>query len=147
MVHQALILWSTTRLIERTWRICGKDTLGLEPVLDKSNPWCNIIPVTPIMDQQLDQIVIREVLTPLKIYILKELHSRMENREKAKRYWFEIFLTIFVLLNNVETQLSMERQFAQRYGMSVGILRRLSILSLISDLRFGLGSLWSIRQV
>jgi hypothetical protein len=120
-VEQALILWSATRLIEQTWRVCGEDTLGFEPPSEKSNPWKGIIPVNPIMDQQLDQIVIRYLLTPLRDYILTKLHSRLESREKAKKHWFEIYLTMFVLLNNAETQLSMERQFAQRYGMSVCI--------------------------
>jgi hypothetical protein len=128
MVEQALILWATTRLIEKTWRICGEDTLGIEPPLEKSNPWKGIIPVTPIMDQQLDQIVIRHVLTPLRDYVLKELSTRLGSRETAKKYFFEIYLTIFVLLNNAETQLSCEHQFAKRYGMSVSINCRLEPL-------------------
>lgn len=73
------------------------------------------------MDQQLDQIVIRHVLIPLRDFVLKELNTRLESRETAKRHFFEIYLAIFVLLNNAETQLSMEHQFAKRYGMSVSI--------------------------
>ena len=128
MVEQALILWATTRLIEKTWRICGEDTLGIEPPSEESHPWKDIIPVTPIMDQQLDQIVIRHVLTPLRDYVLKELNTRLESRETAKKYFFEIYLAIFVLLNNAETQLSFEHQFAKRYGMSVSINCRLEPL-------------------
>jgi len=119
-VQAALRLWSTTRLTERAWRICGQETLGFEPPLDNSNPWKGIIPVNPIMDQQLDQIVIQHILTPLGKDVLAELHKKLESRKTAKKHWFEIYLTIFVLLSNAETQLLMERQFALRYGMSVG---------------------------
>jgi hypothetical protein len=73
------------------------------------------------MNQQLDQIVIRYVMTPLRDYVLQELNTRLESRATAKKYFFEIYLAIFVLLSNAETQLSFEHQFAKRYGMSVSI--------------------------
>ena len=120
LINQVLFLWSATRLIEETWRICGEDTLGMEPVGDDS-PWAGIIPVTPVMDQQLDQMAIREVLNPLKKYILSALHARFQDAAKpprSKRNWLELFLVSFVLLHNCATQLGAEQRFAERYGMS-----------------------------
>ena len=116
MVQKALELWVTNRMIERTWRLCGDDTLGLEPVSDKTSSWVDTVPVTPLMDQQLDQIVIQWLLKPMRKSILTNLKRLIE---KAKENWFEIYLTIFVLLHNSEVQLAHARQFAQRYGMSV----------------------------
>lgn len=117
MVQKALELWVTNRMIERTWRLCGDDTLGLEPVSDKTSPWADTVPVTPLMDQQLDQIVIQWLLKPLRKPILTNLKRFI--KEKAKENWFEIHLTIFILLHNSEVHLAHARQFAQRYGMSV----------------------------
>ncbi|SLM34575.1 hypothetical protein LPUS_03411 [Lasallia pustulata] len=116
MVQKALELWVTNRMIERTWRLCGDDTLGLEPVSDKTSPWADTVPVTPLMDQQLDQIVIQWLLKPLRKPILTNLKRFI--KEKAKENWFEIHLTIFILLHNSEVHLAHARQFAQRYGMS-----------------------------
>lgn len=119
MVKTALRLWSTNRLIERTWRLSGPEKLGMTPVADESNPWCGIVPVTPIMDQQLDQIVIRRILVPMKEELLKHLTNAIHDDRDSKNRWIEIFLTTFVLLNNCEIQLHQERQFAKRYGMTV----------------------------
>lgn len=117
LIQQALKLWTTSRLIERTWRLCGEDTLGLEPISDNLSPWVGIIPVTPLMDQQLDQTVIQWILEPLKQSILASL--KRLTKERAKENIFEIYITTFILLNNSAVQLAHARQFAKRYGMSV----------------------------
>ncbi len=117
IVQDSLTLWSSSRFIERTWRLFGENTLGLSPVHDPLNPWNGIIPVTPIMDQQLDQIVIHTILVPLQNGLLRGLEKKVYGRKRED--WFEIYLTIFILMSNTEWQLAHERQFAQRYGMSV----------------------------
>src|SRR6266511_3934799 len=119
LVNLALQLWSTTRLIEKTWTFCGTETLGMEPVTDVTNPWLGTVPVTPIMDQQLDQIVIRHFLVPLKNKLLVQLEKAVIDDTSVKRRWFEIFLVKFILLHNIEVQLAHSRQFAKRYGMTV----------------------------
>ena len=119
LVHQTLVLWSSTRIIEETWRICGEETLGMVPA-QGDVPWAGIIPVTPIMDQQLDQIVIHKVLKPVGNWVLRQLNVRFQKAAKQKTVddWLEIFLTSFILLHNCATQLQAERAFAHRYGMS-----------------------------
>lgn len=117
MLRRALELWSASRVIEKTWRICGRDKLGLEASMDPANPWNGIIPVTPIMDTQLDQIVIQDVLVPLRSGLLQELQKKIDERRREN--WFEIFLTIFILLNNTEFILAHSRRFSRRYGMGV----------------------------
>ena len=118
-MQTAICIWSTTRFIERTWRICGTETLGMEPISDKTNPWNGIIPVTPIMDQQMDQIVIREILIPWRDALLRQLNQKIFDYEKRKENWSRIYLTMFILLNNTEVQLAHLLQFARRYGFSV----------------------------
>lgn len=117
MVKSALGLWSASRMIEKTWRICGEDKLGLEASTDPANPWNGIVPVTPIMDMQLDQIVIRGVLMPLRTKLLQELQEKIYSYERGN--WFSIFLTTFILLSNTESILAHSRRFARRYGMGV----------------------------
>ena len=51
------------------------------------------------MDQQLDQIVIHGVLLPLQTKLLSLLEQRVYNPDKAKKDWFEIYFTKFVLLS------------------------------------------------
>lgn len=117
MVRRALSLWSASRMIEKTWRICGEDKLGLEASTDPANPWNGIIPVTPIMDTQLDQIVIKDFLVPLRASLLQELQEKISGYKREN--WFSIFLTIFILLSNTEYILAHSRRFAKRYGMGV----------------------------
>ncbi|KAI9672461.1 MAG: hypothetical protein M1817_003227 [Caeruleum heppii] len=116
LLRQALDLWAASRLIERPWRICGPDTLGQEPVAKPGNPWNGIIPVTPVMDTQLDQVVIQEVLHPIAASVTRMLERKIAVNHRED--FFEIYLTIFVLLNNFEWMLAATREFAQRYGMS-----------------------------
>jgi len=113
-VRKAIDLFAATRIIENDWRICGSDTLGVNVVEDEENPWFGKIPVTPIMDTQLDQIVIQGFLKPLRDQLLQELQTKIyENRREN---WFEIFLTTSILLTNAELLLSHSRQNAKRYG-------------------------------
>ena len=117
MLKRALNLWSAGRIIEEFWRIWGEDNLGIDVVMDRTNPWHDTIPIPPIMDTQLDQLVIQGYLIPLGKSLLKELEAKMLKRSRED--WLEIFLTILILLSNTEHMLAHTRRFARRYGMSV----------------------------
>ncbi|KAI9775593.1 MAG: hypothetical protein M1839_000994 [Geoglossum umbratile] len=117
MLKGALSLWSAGRIIERFWRICSDDDLGIGVILDPTNPWSDTIPIPPIMDTQLDQLVIQGYLIPLKDQLLQELQAKIN--KKSKEDWFEIYLTVFVLLSNTEQMLAHTRRRAKCYGMSV----------------------------
>lgn len=86
---------------------------------DPENPWFEKIPVTPIMDLQLDQIVIQSFLKPLRDSLLQELQVKIY--EARKENWFEIFLTISILLTNAERLLQHSRNNAKRYGVRVSL--------------------------
>ncbi|OCK79235.1 hypothetical protein K432DRAFT_383260 [Lepidopterella palustris CBS 459.81] len=113
-VRKAIDLFAANRIIENDWRICGEESLGVGVIEEEDNPWFGKMPVTPIMDTQLDQIVIQGFLKPLKDQMLKELQEKIyENRREN---WFEIFLTISILLTNAEWLLKHSRNNAKRYG-------------------------------
>jgi len=117
LISEALNLWVATRITERSWRICGCETLGLEPVSESENPWRGCIPVTPIMDTQLDDIAINGLLLPSSTRLLQLLEQKMEKRKKED--WFEIFVTIFIVMSNVEFILADVVDYTERHGMKV----------------------------
>ncbi|KAH8655777.1 hypothetical protein BX600DRAFT_470302 [Xylariales sp. PMI_506] len=120
-VAGALMFWSAARMTERTWLITGDDMLGFPPMTAKIgpcrfNPHIEAIPVTPIMDTQLDEISIKHVLIPLKVKILRMLNEKI--LEKDKKNWYEIFLVAFIVLHSTEVILGQIMDYSRRYGIS-----------------------------
>jgi hypothetical protein len=111
------MLLAVNRMIERDWTICTPEAIGLSTVDDEESPWHGKVPITPVMDTQLDQIVIRDVLTPLRQRLLSELQAKMETGQKED--WFEVFLVVFILSTNTEWLLRHSRNNAKRYGAKV----------------------------
>ncbi|KAK0645707.1 hypothetical protein B0T16DRAFT_457705 [Cercophora newfieldiana] len=100
LVSIALDLWAVSRMIEIEWEMCGPDTLGVHRINDMTNPRNGKIPIPPMMDTQLDQIVIREVLYPLKKKFLDEFEARISPLRAED--WFDIYLASFIVLNHIE---------------------------------------------
>jgi hypothetical protein len=144
LVDKALDIWAATRLIERTWKICGNETLGIHPYRGRDDPWVGYVPVTPIMDQQLDQVVIQEVLLPRKKTLLRLLTEKIYDEKARKTSLFEIYLTLFILLNNSEMQIAAERSFADTYGFSVSIAQTSRRIHAADTIQ---GSLRTSRQI
>jgi len=118
LLRKTLRLWVAARLIEKPWGICGEETLGLSPVQKKDSPFFGIIPITPVMDTQLDQIVIQSILLPLQREVLQMLQAKFE--KFRRKDWFEIFTTICLLLNTIEIATGHDHEFATSYGHVVG---------------------------
>jgi hypothetical protein len=97
-------------MVEKAWRICGKETFGLTLEDTKGTPYCGKIPIPPVMDSQFDQIVIQSILNPLRTQVLKGLEAKV-NRSKRED-WFEIYLLVFLLLNNIELSTAHDHKFA-----------------------------------
>lgn len=102
------------RLIETPWNICGEETLGIPRVTEADSPWYGTIPVTPIMDTQLDQIVIQSILSPLRKEVLQMLQAKFDKFQPKD--WFELFATVFILLNTIEIATAHDHEFATCYG-------------------------------
>ncbi|KAH7377963.1 hypothetical protein BKA64DRAFT_246767 [Cadophora sp. MPI-SDFR-AT-0126] len=115
LVSNALSFWVATRLTEKPWRICGEQTLGLLPRDEPDNPWNGIIPVTPIMDTELDDIVIRGQLLPLRQMFLTELKQKIDERKREN--WLEIYLSMFIMMCNVEWILKDVVEYTTRHSM------------------------------
>ncbi|KAK0627475.1 hypothetical protein B0T14DRAFT_136514 [Immersiella caudata] len=100
LVAMALDLWAISRMIEIEWEMCGPDTLGVSEITDPTDPRRGKIPIPPMMDTQLDQIVIKEVLYPLKQKFLDQFEARISPMRTED--WFDIYLTSFVVLDHIE---------------------------------------------
>jgi len=100
LVADSLDLWAISRMIEIPWEMCGPDTLGVSPVTDATSPHKGRIPIPPIMDTQLDQIVIKTILTPLRERLVDKF-ERLINPARRESWW-EIYLSAFILLNHIE---------------------------------------------
>ncbi|KAL2020429.1 hypothetical protein VTK56DRAFT_8395 [Thermocarpiscus australiensis] len=100
LVADTLSLWAISRIIEIPWEMFGTDTLDVMPVSDPGSPHYGKIPVPPIMDTQLDQIVIQLVLKPLRARVIQKLEQLITPAKPEM--WFEIYLSAFILLNHIE---------------------------------------------
>lgn len=107
-------------MIERDWTVTPSSALiiGQSPIDDESSPWNKKVPVTPVMDTQLDQIIIQDFLTPLRDTLMERLQRKMAQGRKED--WFEIFLVVFILTTNTGLLLRHSRKNAIRYGAQVG---------------------------
>lgn len=89
---------------------------GFEPSSEK-HPWTGIVPVTPVMDTQIDDITLRSLLLPLGEKILKDLEQKIMARRKES--WFEIYLTTFIIMNNFERHFADIIEYTSDLGIKV----------------------------
>lgn len=85
--------------------------------MDEGSPYYGKTPVTPVMDFQIDNITIHQLLIPLRKKLLQELQKKVLNNKPED--FLEIYLTIFILLHNMELTIAHDRWFAMRYSMQV----------------------------
>ena len=81
-------------------------------------PYHDRIPVPPIVDLQIDLIVINEILQPELKKILKMMKTMLESSDPLKN-WFEIYLAYFILLHNVELAMAHDAWFVRRNNLKV----------------------------
>jgi hypothetical protein len=98
--------------------MCGPETLEVKQITDLANPRRGKIPIPPIMDTQLDQIVIRQVLHPLRKRLLDLFESKISPPKPED--WFDIYLTAFVVLSHIERLARHSTQHATLHSMPVG---------------------------
>ncbi len=80
--------------------------------------------MNPTMKTQLDQIVIQDILNPLRMDILQELSRKIEANEPE--FWLEIYLTVFTLLSSIEVSSAHDHYLAKRWRRPV---RKIFLLS------------------
>lgn len=99
-MSEALDAWVASRLIEAQFRVFnGGAMLGMEHVDEAGHPFDGFTPVTPIMDSQLDDMVIRDLIRPSCARFLKRLREKIDQRKREN--WLEIYLAMFVMMSNM----------------------------------------------
>ena len=71
------------------------------------------IPIPPVLDHQCDTLIIG-IMKAHGTDLLKLLWRAV--CEKKRAAWFEIFLTIFTLNNNIEYVYGIQKEWAQMYS-------------------------------
>ncbi|KAI0162418.1 hypothetical protein BJ166DRAFT_523556, partial [Pestalotiopsis sp. NC0098] len=117
LLTHALRLWCGTRFTELTWTICGDDRLDITPSTEAENPWKDTVPVTPIMDTQLDEIAIKAFLTPHADNFLMSLERKLKAQNTTD--WYEILLALIVILHNFERIFADVDHYTNRHGIQV----------------------------
>ena len=109
-----------TRLISKSFNIVsGHKALGLGPVRDPSSPLHGRIPIPPMLDAQMDSILM-ELMKSRQRHGLSKLKTMMMSHSREN--WFKIFLTIIVLLSNLEFLYEHQNDQISRYGTAVSSL-------------------------
>jgi hypothetical protein len=140
LVALAIRFWVAGRLIEDPWSIQGHETLGMKVDPREASPFSKRIPVTPIMDFQIDNIVIYDYLTNMLDRIRKAMKQRTMPMKKED--WFDIHLATFTLLHHVDLTMKHDVDFA----LSRNLQKRFSNRPLIEMITLGANSLLSYHQ-
>lgn len=126
LISNVLDIFVAARLIEDHWQVYEcEESLGLKPCKDTGPPYEGFIPVTPMMDTQLDDLIIRHLLAPLSTQFLRRLEDKI--LEQRRENWLEIHLAIFVIMSNFGWILKDMMHIAKWKGIKV------SFLFLVSD--------------
>jgi hypothetical protein len=118
LLNLVLKLWVGIRMITRSERICGKDTLGMpSDMMDRSSPMHGKIPITPVMGAQIDVILIQGILTPLRGMILDQLQKLVLTHKPQN--WLCIYFCTFILLHNSSMIVKQDIAYARKHGLKV----------------------------
>jgi hypothetical protein len=77
----------------------GEEKLGQQKVADPSSPFYNQVPIPPMLDYQCDTVTIKWMSKSAAAFI-KTLWKKFSNKKRDD--WSEVFLTLFIMVNNVE---------------------------------------------
>ncbi|RPA79607.1 hypothetical protein BJ508DRAFT_211060 [Ascobolus immersus RN42] len=143
LIKDCLRLFVAARFIEDSWRMCGPETLNCQPELDPTSPYFDRIPVTPILDFQIDAICINLILKPLRSKVLNMLQNKILTT-KPDQDWMEIKIATFILLTNIEWTVRHDNYFARLHSMQTRFSNRQFIEDAFNS---GRNLLWHFRAV
>ena len=107
------------RFIEDPWHLRDPELLSMAPDPDPSSPF-HRVPLTPIMDLQLDNLVIHNFLQPILKRITKRLDTlRQRVKTHGRQDWLETQLGFFILMNSLELAIAHDIDWACKRGVKV----------------------------
>lgn len=86
---------------------------------DPKSPWPGYVLVTPMIDVQLNQIVIRDILQRLREKLLGDIADAAEHYRPER--WIDCYLAIFIILNHIECAAGHCHRFALSFSTNVSV--------------------------
>lgn len=120
LLRDVLRLWSASRMESRSDRICGAETLTMEP--HHYEPQCDnsgLILTPPVFSAQLEIIMTSLLLKPAMKETLSRLNNLMQKNERSS--WFAIYLALFLLLHNCSMLTAADNKKARKQGLEVPV--------------------------
>ena len=76
------------------------------------------VPIPPVLDHQCDSMAI-EYMKELTASLLSAISRKIQAGRRCRKDWFEVFLTKFILLNNLEYVYGIQKTFQKYLGSTV----------------------------
>lgn len=102
-------MYAQERLLE------GNETLGQEKVKNPLSPQLQRTPIPLMLDYQCDLVTI-EWMENAGEGVFKILWTKLQKKNRGD--WFEVFLTTFIMVHNIEFVCGVEKQLAYLYGLN-----------------------------
>ncbi|OXV10045.1 hypothetical protein Egran_02196 [Elaphomyces granulatus] len=114
-VAQALKIKFAAQMFSKPLTLYGSETLGVQQRLaDKGVTYYDqAVPLPTFLNYQLDTLAMMCIQGYQK-NIIKSLQAKIFTANRGKN-WYEVFLTIFVLLGNLEHLYQAQRRYIQRH--------------------------------
>ena len=114
IVKIALKIWIGTRMAQEFFCVVEENDFNIHVVQDPNSIHHGQCPLPPVLDHQLDVLMIIEMMKMTTV-ILKKLKKIINTRSRSN--WFEAYLTIFILLSNLQyVYHSQERWWKMHYN-------------------------------
>jgi hypothetical protein len=117
LLQDSLRLWTSCRMTEGGWQICGADTLDTIISNDTSSPFFGKAPFTPMILLQIGRIVLDKIIKPLRKRLLSHLQKLILENKSSN--WFTIFLTTFIILHNYSMACAHDCRFVKHRNLKV----------------------------
>ena len=121
----ALKIAVITKLMSKSFNILHTEdgeTLGVDRVDDTDSPYHGRIPIPTLLDFQLDRLWMEEMKRIRKIAMPKLNQMMFQNQKAMKNNWYLIFLTILILLHNLEAVYQNQFKQKNRYNKTVSLV-------------------------
>ncbi|KAK8029283.1 hypothetical protein PG991_006339 [Apiospora marii] len=117
LLMDTLRFWVVCRETSNVARIVNEEQFGILKVDDPQSPWFAYVPIPPILIAQFQCIIYTKFLQPLSRDLLNRLNTMVLSNKR--RYWFTLYLVIFVLLHSCSLSTRRNEEFARQISLPV----------------------------
>ena len=115
IVGTALDLWAGSWMCAFDRSLEGEETLGQAKICDPTSPLFDQVPIPLMLDVQCDTVTINW-MQKLASTLMKLLWTRVAKKNHDD--WFEMFLTVFIMVHNLERVYGVAKELAHQYMLN-----------------------------